>query len=193
MARAHWRTFVLRTPVFALGAARRAHWTAFVLRTPAFALGAALRAHARLHRFAALAALAAAPLVAPPAFAQAAPAAGACSDFPCGRVLSITQGTVKNDWTPLGTTAVTPVGAQQGRVTTTFQFGRGMTNEGIVVLGAQGGAVYGKSPNSYDKPQWQVTVKLDSGGTRVVNVPYEPYVREGDRVRVAGNNVELAD
>ena len=31
----HWRTFVLRPPVFALGAARRAHWTTFVRRTQA--------------------------------------------------------------------------------------------------------------------------------------------------------------
>jgi hypothetical protein len=37
---------VLRTPVFALGAARRAYWITFVLRTPVFALGAARRAHA---------------------------------------------------------------------------------------------------------------------------------------------------
>ena len=173
MARAHWRTFVLRTSVFALGAARRAH--------------------ARLHRLAALIALVAVALVAPPVFAQATPSGGDCSEFPCGRVVSITQGAVKNDWTPLGTTAATPVGAQQGRVTTTFQFGRGMTNEGIVLLGATGGAVYGKSPNSYEKPQWQVAVKLDSGRMRVVSVPYEPYVREGDRVRLAGNNVELVD
>ena len=108
-------------------------------------------------------------------------------------MLTIKQTTVKNDWTPLGTTGQQPVGMQPDRVTTTFQFGRGMTNEGIVVLGAQGGAVYGKSPNSYEKPQWQVTVKLDSGRTRVLTVPYEPYVREGDRVRIAGNNVELVD
>ena len=48
---AHWTTFVLRTPVFALGAALRVDWTTFVLRTPVFALGAALRAHAaRLRR-----------------------------------------------------------------------------------------------------------------------------------------------
>src|SRR5439155_19000314 len=44
----HWSTFVLRTPVFALGAARRAHWSTFVLRTPVFALGAARRAHAAI-------------------------------------------------------------------------------------------------------------------------------------------------
>ena len=148
------------------------------------------RAASRLHR---LVAILASLLVATLAHAQSTPAGGECSDFPCGRVLTIKQTTVKNDWTPLGTTGQQPVGMQPDRVTTTFQFGRGMTNEGIVVLGAQGGAVYGKSPNSYEKPQWQVTVKLDSGRTRVLTVPYEPYVREGDRVRIAGNNVELVD
>jgi outer membrane lipoprotein SlyB len=148
------------------------------------------RAASRLHR---LVAILASLLVATLAHAQSTPASGECSDFPCGRVLTIKQTTVKNDWTPLGTTGQQPVGMQPDRVTTTFQFGRGMTNEGIVVLGAQGGAVYGKSPNSYEKPQWQVTVKLDSGRTRVLTVPYEPYVREGDRVRIAGNNVELID
>jgi outer membrane lipoprotein SlyB len=148
------------------------------------------RLASRLQR---LVAILAAALVATLAHAQSTPATGECSDFPCGRVLTIKQTTVKNDWTPLGTTGQQPVGTQPDRVTTTFQFGRGMTNEGIVVLGAQGGAVYGKSPNSYEKPQWQVTVKLDSGRTRVLTVPYEPYVREGDRVRIAGNNVELID
>ena len=101
---------------------------------------------------------------------------------------------MKNDWTPLGTTGQQPVAAMQpGRVTTTFQIGRGMTNQGMVVLGAAGGAVYRKSPNSYEQPRWDVTVKLDAGRTRVVTVAYEPYVREGDRVRIAGNNVELVD
>jgi hypothetical protein len=38
-----------------------------------------------------------------------------------------------------------------------------------------------------------VTVKLDSGRSRVLTLAYEPYVREGDRVRVAGNSVELVD
>jgi hypothetical protein len=38
-----------------------------------------------------------------------------------------------------------------------------------------------------------VTVKLDNGQVRVVSLGFEPYVREGDRVRVSGNNVELLD
>ena len=45
-ARGRWTTFVLRTPVFALGAARRGRRTTFALRAPVFALGAARRAHA---------------------------------------------------------------------------------------------------------------------------------------------------
>src|SRR6266481_4136225 len=44
--RAYWRTFALRAPVFALGAAHRADWCTFALRAPVFALGAAHRAHA---------------------------------------------------------------------------------------------------------------------------------------------------
>jgi outer membrane lipoprotein SlyB len=63
----------------------------------------------------------------------------------------------------------------------------------MVMLGAGGGATYRKSPNAYEQPRWEVTVKLDSGQKRVVTVAYEPFVREGDRVRIAGNNLELVD
>jgi outer membrane lipoprotein SlyB len=120
----------------------------------------------------------------------AAVASSSCSDFPCGRVESIVQVTVTEAWTPLGGTGTQPTGSRPGEAVTVFQFGPGMTNQGMVLLGAAGGAVYKKTPNSYQKPQWQVTVKLDSGRTRVVTVGYEPYVREGDRVRVVGSNVE---
>lgn len=125
--------------------------------------------------------------------AQAVPAASACGDFPCGRVESIVQVTVKDVWTPLGTTGTMSPGSNSGAVTTTFEIGPGLTNKGMVLLGAAGGAVYRKTPNAYEKPQWQVTVKLDGGRTRVLTLAYEPYVREGDRVRVAGNNVERID
>ncbi len=120
----------------------------------------------------------------------AAVSSSSCSDFPCGRVESIVQVAVTEAWTPLGSTGTQPTGSRPGEAVTVFQFGPGMTNQGMVLLGAAGGAVYKKTPNSYQKPQWQVTVKLDSGRTRVVTVGYEPYVREGDRVRVVGSNVE---
>jgi hypothetical protein len=63
----------------------------------------------------------------------------------------------------------------------------------MVVLGAAGGAAYKSTPKSYEQPRWDVTVRMDAGGVRVVSMSYEPYVREGDRVRIAGNNVELLD
>ena len=78
-------------------------------------------------------------------------------------------------------------------MTTAFQIGRGGDNQGMVILGAAGGANYRKSPNSYEQSRWDVTVKLDGGRTQVVRMAFEPYVREGDRVRIAGNNVELVN
>jgi hypothetical protein len=116
---------------------------------------------------------------------------------PCGRVESIRQVTVKQGWTPLG--QGTGIGGTNpdngpggtGGVTSAFQIGRGGENQGLVLLGSAGGANYRKSPNSYEQPRWEVTVKLDRGMTQVVTMAFEPYVREGDRVRIAGNNVEL--
>ena len=113
-----------------------------------------------------------------------------CGSFPCGRVESIRQTTVKQSWTPLGTGAGFD---GDTRSVTVFQIGPGLSNQGMVVLGAGGGAAYRKSPNQYEQPRWEVTVKLDKGPKRVVTVAYEPFVREGDRVRIAGNSIELID
>ena len=63
-----------------------------------------------------------------------------CTSFPCGRVESIRQTTVKQPWTPLGGGAGAPPGEYGGRVTTAFQIGPGLSNQGIVILGAGGGA-----------------------------------------------------
>ncbi len=116
-----------------------------------------------------------------------------CSSFPCGRVESIRQTTVRESWTPLGTGIAQSPGEYTGRLATTFQIGPGLSNQGMVMLGAAGGAAYRKSPNAYDQPRWEVTIKMDSGQKRVVTVAYEPFIREGDRVRVAGNSLELVN
>jgi len=108
----------------------------------------------------------------------------------CGRVVSIRQSTVKEQWTPLGTATGFDTDA---RAATMFQIGPGLSNQGKVMVGAAGGAAYQKTPNAYDKPRWEVTVKLDTGQTRVMTLAYEPYVLEGDRVRISGRNVELLD
>lgn len=126
--------------------------------------------------------------------AAAAPPTDDCGQ--CGRVVSIRQTTVKDTWTPLGTgvgVGGAPDFGPTPSAVTTFRIGPGLSNQGIVVVGAAGGASYQKTPNSYNKPQWEVTVKLDNGQPRTVMLAYEPYFQEGDRVRVMGRNVELLD
>ena len=138
--------------------------------------------------------LPAAPGTPSPATAQAE--ADGCAQ--CGRVDSIRQTKVKETWTPLGAgvgpgVGGAPVTGSPSSGTSTFQIGKGGSNQGLVVLGAAGGAAYKQTPGAYDRPRWEVTVKLDNGQLRVVSLGFEPYVREGDRVRVSGNNVELLD
>jgi outer membrane lipoprotein SlyB len=75
-----------------------------------------------------------------------------------------------------------------------MQIGRGFTNQGVVVIGAAGGAVYAQKPNEYRRTRWEVTLKMDDGTTRVVSLSYEPlFAQVGDYVRVAGNNLELVN
>lgn len=115
----------------------------------------------------------------------------------CGRVESIQQTMARQQWTPLGTgvgvagAPVSPGDAPAG--VASFKIGPGLSNQGIVVVGAAGGASYSKTPGFYDRPRWDVTIKMDSGPTRVVSLTYEPYVREGDRVRISGNQLELIE
>jgi outer membrane lipoprotein SlyB len=125
--------------------------------------------------------------------AHAQPSADSCDA--CGVVVSIVMSTERTQWTPLGSTTpsiVTASGAPTGAVTQ-LSIGPKFQNNGLVVVGAAGGATYAKRPNAYEKARWDVTVKMDSGGTRVVPQRYEPLLREGDRVRVFGTQVELVN
>ena len=123
--------------------------------------------------------------------ARAQPPADACDA--CGVVTRIATSTERQQWTPLGTTGVQTV-TPSGRMTdatTQFQIGPQLQNQGIVIVGAAGGANYAKRPNAYEKPRWDVTIKMDRGGTRVIPQSYEPMLREGDRVRVLGTQLDL--
>lgn len=117
----------------------------------------------------------------------------------CGRVVSIRTVTSAERWEPLGSAVGSaanvggPGGSMQPSTVTSFRVGRGGKNEGMVLLGSAGGANYKKSSTSYEQRRFEVTVKLDDGQTRAVSMAYEPFVREGDRVRIAGNNVELVE
>jgi hypothetical protein len=140
------------------------------------------------------------PPPAPPAGAApssaAPPSITAVECGACGKVESIRQTTQQQQWTPLGTgvgVGGTPSLGEAPAGVTSYRIGPGLSNQGMVVLGAAGGASYKRTPSSYEQRRWDVTVRLDGGGTRIVSLSYEPYVREGDRVRIAGNNVELLE
>jgi len=116
----------------------------------------------------------------------------------CGTIQQIAPVAERQVWTPLGSVAPNSV-SQSGMSgmtgsTTQMQIGPGFTNQGLVDIGAAGGAVYAQKPNEYRRTRWEVTLKMDDGTTRVVSMAYEPlFVQIGDYVRVAGNNIELVN
>ena len=136
----------------------------------------------------------AAALIASPVAAQSpAPAAAGDCDR-CGKIESIRPVTAKDAWTPLGTVSATPLG--EGSATapsgvTMFQIGRGFSKQGTVVIGAAGGAAYRTRPPELNVKRWEIVVRMDAGDSRSVTQNYEPMLREGDRVRVMGNQLEL--
>lgn len=116
----------------------------------------------------------------------------------CGTIQQISPVTERQVWTPLGSVAPNSVSTSglSGSTgsTTQMQFGPGFSNQGLVVIGAAGGAVYAQKPNEYRRTRWEVTLKMDDNTTRVVSMSYEPlFVQVGDYVRVAGNNIELVN
>lgn len=129
-------------------------------------------------------------LLAVAALAVAAwPAAAQDKCANCGRIDSIREYTTKTGWTPLGAMSATGVrdsASEAGRVSTQYNFSSG----NMVMLGAAGGAGYAKRPNSYERPRWEIVVRMDDGSRRTVNNDYEPALREGDRVRVYGTQLE---
>ena len=113
----------------------------------------------------------------------------------CGVITSVRMTTQEEEWAPVGTVhaAATTTTHPTGAATrSAFEFGS-EGGRGLVVVGAAGGATYSRQAASYQRPRWAVTVRMDDGGTRTVQQRYEPFVREGDRVRIIGTQLELAD
>ncbi|HEX9275587.1 MAG TPA: hypothetical protein VGA51_04210 [Casimicrobiaceae bacterium] len=135
-------------------------------------------------------------LLASPVMAQspgpAAAAGGECDR--CGKIESIRPMTAKDTWTPLGTVTTT----SQGEGTTgtpsgvtMYKIGPGFSKQETLLIGAAGGAAYRTRPSELNAKRWEIVVRLDGGGSRSVVQNYEPMLREGDRVRVMGNQLEL--
>jgi outer membrane lipoprotein SlyB len=125
--------------------------------------------------------------------AQATPAGAPPCDS-CGVVVAIRMSVQEEEWTPLGVVSPASSLAAPGGTEARSAFAFGSEgNRGLVLIGAAGGAMYAKRPTAYQRPRWDVTVKMDRGDTRTLQQRYEPLLREGDRVRVLGTQVELAD
>jgi len=115
----------------------------------------------------------------------------------CGIVQTIRPVSDRQQWTPLGTVSDSAAfgGGPSGQpgASAMLSIGPGMTNRGMVMVGAAGGAAYAQKPNDYRRRRWEVTVKMDDGSPRTLSLAYEPFMQEGDRVRVSGNQLELVN
>jgi outer membrane lipoprotein SlyB len=142
------------------------------------------------------------PALSPPGLAQPGAPASSAAPGPavsddcvrCGSVESIMPVTSRDQWTPLGTVTTSALSAGDNGTPSAVmmhQIGPGLTNQGTVLIGAAGGAAYGTRPGDLNRQRWEVTVRMDAGGTRSVMQNYEPMLREGDRVRVLGTQLEL--
>jgi outer membrane lipoprotein SlyB len=124
-----------------------------------------------------------------------APVTSACDR--CGKIEAIRPVTTKDAWTPLGTVSALPPGSvattagQTPSAVTMVQIGPKFSKQDTVLLGAAGGAAYRTRPSELNAKRWEIVVRMDDGGSRSVVQNYEPMLREGDRVRVMGNQLEL--
>lgn len=118
---------------------------------------------------------------------QVAEAKPACAD--CGVIEGVREVEVKGKGTGLGAVAGGVAGALVGH-----ELGGGNAKTLMGVVGAVGGAVAGNEVEKRARAtkQWEVTVRLEDGSTRVVTLAQQPPLRAGDRVRLAGNVIEPA-
>jgi hypothetical protein len=112
----------------------------------------------------------------------------------CGRVQSVKlMAEQTTSWRPLGSVSPGSITGDfnPGRTTTSFAIGPQGRNDGIVILGAAGGAAYAKRPQAYERQRWEIVIRMDSGVSRTIQTGYDPLLQEGDRVRIYGTQLEL--
>lgn len=119
--------------------------------------------------------------------ARAEPAPRKCGD--CGTVTNIEQLQKKGEASGVGLVAGAVLGGVLGH-----QVGGGRGQDVATVAGAVGGAVAGNEIEKQSKAStyYRVTVSMDTGGTRVIDVNALNGLATGTKVKVVGNNLELA-
>lgn len=106
----------------------------------------------------------------------------------CGTVSAIQPVRQKGEGSGAGALAGAVIGGVIGH-----QFGGGRGKDAATVIGAVGGGVAGNEveKNLKSSTYYQVTVQMEAGGTRTVNVGTTAGIAIGTPVRVIGNNLEL--
>jgi outer membrane lipoprotein SlyB len=104
-------------------------------------------------------------------------------------VESVKQVEQKGDTTPIGPVAGGIAGGVIGH-----QVGSGNTSKVMTVLGAGAGILAGKviEEKARATRHWEVTVRLDNGGTQTVRSDAEPSWHAGDRVRLLDGKLQPA-
>ncbi len=118
---------------------------------------------------------------------RAAPVPAQC--FDCGTVTSIEQMKAKGDASGVGAVAGAVVGAVVGH-----QIGDGRGQDAATVVGAVGGGLAGHEIEKRVRGTiyYHVTVAMENGGTREVDVNVLNGLSTGSKVKVIGNNLQLA-
>ena len=117
----------------------------------------------------------------PPAFQVSEPAARV------GTVISITQDTVQNVNTGVGTVGGALIGGGLGSL-----IGGGSGQTVATVLGAVGGGYLGNQAAQRSQTfVWRIGVRYDDGTVATVQQTTAPNLRIGDRVRVTQSGIEL--
>ena len=118
----------------------------------------------------------------PPAFQVSEPSAGRV-----GTVESITQDTVQNVNTTVGTVGGAVIGGLLGN-----QVGGGRGQTAATVIGAGGGAFVGNQAAQRSQTFiWRIGVRYEDGSLATIQQTAAPNLRIGDRVRVTSSGIQL--
>ena len=110
-----------------------------------------------------------------------------CDD--CGTIVNIEEMKLKGSGTGVGAAAGAVIGAVVGH-----QIGDGRGQDIATVAGAVGGGIAGNEVERRMKSTsyFHVTIAMENGGTRTVDVDALNGLANGMRVKIVGNNLQIA-